>query len=202
MKLTGIFVIISAAAGAALSSGCAGKDVVRLESDVEIDLSGRWNDTDSKLVAGQLISEMLDSRWHRQFKSSAGRSPVVIVGRVVNKTMEHIPVQPFVKDLERAMINSGLIEIVAAADERKEVRSERKEMQKWASLNSRKDLMQEKAADFMLKGVLNSIVDEEGGERVVFYQADLSLINTENNSIIWTGQKQIKKYIKRTRFRL
>ncbi len=181
--------------------GCAGKDIARLDSNVNIDLSGRWNDTDSRLVAEKLISEMIDSNWHRQFKTRRGRAPAVIVGRVENKTMEHIPVEPFTKDLEKAMVNSGLIEVIASFEERQEVRTERKDMQNWASVNTRKKLISETAADYMLKGVLNTIIDEEGGEKVVFYQADMNLINTENNSIIWTGQKKIKKYIKRSKFK-
>ena len=59
----------------------------------------------------------------------------------------------------------------------------------------------ETGADYMLKGVLNSIIDEEKGEKIVYYQADLNLINLENNSIIWAGQKKIKKYIKKPLFK-
>jgi uncharacterized protein (TIGR02722 family) len=185
-----------------LLSGCAGKDIARLESEMEIDLSGRWNDTDSKLIAQKLINDMLDSSWHKKFKNKNNRPPVVIAGKMHNKTMEHISVETFIKDIERAMINSGQIEIVASAKEREEVRGEREDMQRWASVNTRKKVISETAADYMLKGVLNTIVDEEGGRRVVFYQADMNLINLENNSIIWAGQKKIKKYIKRTRFKL
>ncbi|MBN2407138.1 MAG: penicillin-binding protein activator LpoB [Elusimicrobia bacterium] len=182
-------------------SGCAGKKISRLDSGVVIDLSGRWNDTDSQQVADALIEQCLSSGWYSRFAQSSSRQPVVIVGHVANKTMEHIKVQTFTKDLERAMINSGSIQVVASSEERGEVRGERDEMQKWASLETVKDFGKETGADFMLKGVLNSIVDEEGGKKVVYYQADLNLINLESNGIIWAGQKKIKKYIKKPLFK-
>ncbi|MGM0441878.1 MAG: penicillin-binding protein activator LpoB [Elusimicrobiota bacterium] len=183
-----------------LTAGCGGKKVDRIDTDVTIDLSGRWNDKDSQLVARALIEQNLSSGWAEKFKDRSGRKPVVIVGTIHNKTYEHINTQTFVKDLEQAMLNSGKVELVASADQREEVRSEREDMQEWASINTKKDIGQESGADFMLKGVLNSILDEEKGEKVVYYQADLNLINIENNNIIWSGQKKIRKYIKKPLF--
>lgn len=181
-------------------SGCAAK-VVRMQPDTVIDLSGRWNDTDSRLVAETLIEQCISNPWYKKFKNETAKNPVIIVGTVHNKTMEHINVQTFIKDLEKAMLNSGNIEIVASKTERTEVRDERTQMQKWASLKSRKEFGKETGADFMLKGVLNSIIDEEGGKKVIYYQADINLINLENNNIIWAGQKKLKKYIKRPLFK-
>ena len=183
------------------SGGCATR-VARLDVGEVVDLSGRWNDTDSALVAEALIEQCLEKSWYKRFAKKESRTPVVIVGSVHNKTLEHINVQTFVKDLERAMLNSGAIELVASSSERTEVRNERKEMQRWTSLSTRKKLYSETASDFMLKGVLNAIVDEEKGKKVVFYQADLNLINTHNNSIIWAGQKKLKKFIKKPLFKL
>ena len=51
----------------------------------------------------------------------------------------------------------------------------------------------------MLSGVLNSVVDQAGSKAVVFYQTNLKLINIETNQIVWNGQKQIKKYVKRSK---
>ena len=51
----------------------------------------------------------------------------------------------------------------------------------------------------MLKGVLNSILDEAGGVKVIFYQVDLELFDMENNRKVWAGQKKIKKQIERKR---
>jgi PBP1b-binding outer membrane lipoprotein LpoB len=54
----------------------------------------------------------------------------------------------------------------------------------------------EVGADYMLQGVINSIVDEYKREKVVEYQIDLQLTNMETNEVVWIGDKKIKKYIK------
>ncbi len=180
--------------------GCGSKTVKRLESDVKIDLSGRWNEEDSSLVSEKIIDEVLSSAWYRNFRDKYSRKPVVIVGRVQNRTMEHINVNTFIKDIERAMLNSGEIEIVASAEQRREIRDERQDMQRWASVETIKKPGKETGADFMLNGILSSIVDEEGGRRVVYYQADMNLVNIETNRVIWAGQKRIRKFIRRPLF--
>ena len=47
----------------------------------------------------------------------------------------------------------------------------------------------------MLTGSLNSIVDQEGSDAVVFYQIDLQLVDIQSHKTIWIGDKKIKKYL-------
>ena len=183
-----------------VTAGCSARDIRRLEPSESVDLSGRWNDTDSRLVSEAMIEQVFSARWHREHVERRGRKPAVIVGRVRNLTLEHINPQTFVKDLERALINSGEVVVVAAPEERREVRSEREDMQRWASLGTVKETGAETGADYMLKGVLSSILDEEGGRRVVYYQADLNLVDLKDNTIVWAGQKRIRKFIRRPLF--
>lgn len=175
--------------------GCV-KKVERIDVEKVIDLSGRWNDTDSRLVSEEMISDCLSRVWINEHQAEKGEKPTVIVGTVVNKTDEHIISEIFTKDLERAFINSGRVNVVASRQERKEVREEREEMQEWASEETVKEFKKEEAADFMLKGVVNSILDKEGKRSVIFYQVNLELIDTETNQKVWIGDKKIKKYIK------
>jgi hypothetical protein len=60
----------------------------------------------------------------------------------------------------------------------------------------------EQGADYMLQGEIQSIEDQEGRRRVVFYQIDLTLVDLENNTRVWIGQHEIKKYIEDPRLRL
>ena len=48
----------------------------------------------------------------------------------------------------------------------------------------------------MLTGTINTIVDQEGNKKVVFYQVNLELSNIETTEKVWLGDKKIKKYIK------
>jgi hypothetical protein len=181
--------------------GCATKKVSRIDPSAVTDLSGRWNDTDSRLVANELIQQSLSATWARRYADAhGGRAPAVIVGDFRNRTLEHIPVGTFVRDLERAFINSGAVQVVASSDERQGIRTEREDQQEHARAESRARVGQELGAKYMLQGELEAIEDQEGREKIVFYQIDATLVDLESNQKVWVGQHKIKKYIERKRF--
>jgi penicillin-binding protein activator len=182
---------------------CATKSVTRINPADVTDLSGRWNDTDSRLVANQLIEQSLGAEWVKGFRNAhGGESPAVIVGDFANRTTEHIPVGTFVKDLENAFVRSGSVRVVASADERAELRGEKADQQQNARADTRAQLGMEQGARYMLKGELQSIGDAEGRERIMYYQVDATLIDLETNTKVWVGQHKIKKYIERKAFGL
>lgn len=182
-------------------SGCANRRVERIDPNSVTDLSGRWNDADSRLVANELIAQSLGGRWATDYAAAnAGRSPTIIVGEFRNRTMEHIPIGTFVRDLERAFITSGTVQVVASREERAEIRDERTDQQTNASAETRARMAREQGARYMLQGDVQAIEDSERGERVVFYQIDATLIDLETNAKTWVGQHKIKKYIQRRRF--
>lgn len=189
-----------------VSGGCA-KQVTRVSPDQQIDLSGRWNDVDSRQAAEAIITETFQPRsgesWALQFaQAHAGRRPTLIVGTVRNRSMEHIPVNAFVRDLERAYLGSGQVQVVASAEERDEVRAERDDQQQNAAADTRARMGRERGANYMLQGDIESVEDREGGRRVVLYQIDMTLVNLETNAKEWTGQHKIKKFVEQPRFRL
>ncbi len=179
-------------------SGCGtSKSVTRISADTQTDLSGRWNDTDSKLVAGSMISDVISRPWRDDFIAETGNKPRLIVGTVrLKDATEHIKTNGFVKDMERELINSGKIKFVASSEEREEVRSERLDQQSHASEETSKRLANEKAADFMLKGSITMYVDAVDNQQVKFYQVDLELVDLESNEKVWMGSKKIKKFVK------
>ena len=176
-----------------------GTKVERMDTHEIKDVSGRWNDTDSQMVAQEMINDCLNSGWYNKATLRLGKEPTVIVGTVTNDSMEHINTNAFVEEMQRALINSGKVAFVASKDERGEVRQERLEQDEFASEETRKAFGREVGADYMLSGVLNSIVDSQSKEAVVFYQVNMKLIDIETNQIVWNGQKQIKKYVKRSK---
>jgi len=180
-------------------SGCASTKVTRTSSDEVIDLSGRWNDTDSRLTAEEIVSDVLSRPWLDDFLASAGQKPVVIVGTVRNKSSEHIEVLTFIKDIEKELINSGRVRFVANKEERQEVREEREDQQSNATEETAKALAAETGADFMLQGVITSITDAVDGTRVIKYQVSMELIHLENNEKVWIGSNEVKKVIKQSK---
>ena len=185
--------------------GCSSAPEVRRTDVAEtIDLSGKWNDSDSRLVAEEMILDCLARPWLDSFKSAHGsKNPTVIVGTVLNRSHEHINTQVFVKNLERELINSGQVDFVASKDERRELREEKTDMQMgFTNSDTTKSLSLEAGADYMLRGSVNSIKDQIEGQYVILYQVNLELIHLESNKKAWIGEKQIKKYVKRSKYKL
>lgn len=182
-------------------TGCGTTKVDRVAVDETIDLSGRWNDSDSRMVAGQMIQEVFSHPWAADFTAVKGRKPVVIVGTVRNLSSEHLETGVFIKDIERELVNSGKVRFVAAASERGELRQERLEQQQFATETTAKRLAAETGADYMLNGSIKTQMDVEQNKQVKFYQVDLELVNIESNEKIWIGTKKIKKVVRRPRLK-
>jgi hypothetical protein len=181
-------------------SGCAAqKTVERIDPELVTDLSGRWNDTDSRLVSEEMIVDCLNHPWISRHMTGGKGRPSIIVGSMRNRSTEHIAVKTFVNDIERAFINSGQVKVVASAVEREELRAEKDDQRVFADPDTIKQMGKELGADYMMTGEINTIQDQEGGEKVTFYQTDLTLTDIETNEKIWLGQKKIKKYISRSR---
>ncbi len=184
-----------------LLAGC-NPTITRVSSDSVTDLSGKWNDTDSRLVAQEMIQDVLSRGWLSKFNRSAGKAPTVIVGTVRNLSHEHINTRTFIADMERELINSGEVEFVASAKDREEIRSEVRDQDLNSTEETRKSMGQEVGADFMLQGSINTIIDAVSGEQARFYQIDLTLIQLGTNRKVWVGQKKIKKTVEKGGFRL
>ena len=197
------FIVCAVAVSTLVLSGCsASKQVTRVDAGTTIDLSGRWNDTDSRMVADDIIQDCLTHPWINAHGMDTGAKPVVIVGGIRNKSMEHIPVATFITDIERAFINSGKVRTVSGASDRGEIREERADQGEFAAIESIKRMGRELGADYMMTGEINTIEDREGGDQVIFYQTDLTLTNIETNEKVWIGNKKIKKFVGRDKFKM
>jgi penicillin-binding protein activator len=194
-------VAVLATAWIAFGLTACSPSVTRMDSTEVKDLSGAWNDTDSRLVSEEMVQDALSRPWLPTYTNSKKKPPVVIVGEVRNLSHEHINVNTFVADLERALINSGRVEFVASSTERGEVREERSDQDTHAREDTRKPMGKEIGADFMLKGTINTIIDVSGSTQVRYYQVDLTLISLADNRKVWVGQKKIKKLVERSQLR-
>ena len=183
-------------------NGCGKSvEVARVDSGKEIALTDKWNDEDSRLVAEEMINDMLGQPWISQFKQRfPDKEPLVTVQRVRNKSHEHIAVDTFVNDIKRAVIRSGKAGFIATREERQDTRAELADQDMNASAETRMERGEEDGANFALSGTINSIVDQLDGQRVTFYQIDLKLINLQTAREVWNGTKKIKKFSERKSF--
>ena len=183
-------------------NGCGKSvEVARVDSGKEIALTDKWNDEDSRLVAEEMINDMLSYPWISQFNQRfPGKEPLVTVQRVRNKSHEHIAVDTFVNDIKRAVIRSGKAGFIATLEERQDTRAELADQDMNASADTRMEMGEEDGANFALSGTINSIVDQLDNQRVTYYQVDLKLINLQTAREVWNGSKKIKKFMERKSF--
>ncbi|MDR0642679.1 MAG: penicillin-binding protein activator LpoB, partial [Treponema sp.] len=182
-----------AALYAALLFGCASTGANRVDANTQIDLTGRWNDSDIRIVCDALVTECLNStgvdRTISQFTAShRGELPTVIVGRFANNSSEHIDTSIISKMMETAIINSGKLEFVAGGDIREGIRNERDDQAFNANEATAAAIGNETGAAFILTGSVKSSVERSGNTTVRAYFVDAQLTNIETNRIIWQGQ--------------
>jgi uncharacterized protein (TIGR02722 family) len=179
-----------------LASSCS-HQVTRIDPAEQVDISGRWNNTDSRLVAEDMTHTILGAHWIADHLSSkSGQRPVVIVGFVSNQSHEHIDAETFMKDVENSFVSTQKVRLVQGGRKREELRAEKADQQTNASVSTMKKFGLEQGADYILQGSINSIVDSHKRKKVVYYQANLELTNIETNEVVWIGEKKIAKYIK------
>ncbi len=181
-------------------AGCGGTTVTRTDPGTVTDLSGHWNDTDSRIVADSMVDQCLADPWlNVTYRGEPDRGvspkPVIVVGGIRNQSLEHINTDVFMSDIERALLNSGRVLIAAGGAERGEVREERREQSIFASPETAAQFGREVGADFVMVGTVNSVEDQEGDVRAVYYQVNLELISVETALKVWMGSTEIKKII-------
>ena len=191
-----------------LLSACSSTPRVdRVDAGSVIDLSGRWNDADVRMVSNSLISDCLDSPRVSQFiqqysSQNNGRLPACLVGNFRNESSEHIDTAIISSAMEIAIVNSGKMDFVAGGDTRMEIREERQDQQIHASEETASALGRETGAVLLLTGTVRSIVDRAGNTTVRSYFVSAELTNIETNARMWMGENnEIKKVIRQSSFR-
>ncbi|RYZ22261.1 MAG: penicillin-binding protein activator LpoB [Chitinophagaceae bacterium] len=173
------------------------RQVSRVSPSEQIDISGRWNNTDSRLVSEEMTSTVLGADWlPNHLQSKNGQKPVVIVGLVDNKSHEHIDAETFIKDVEQNFIKTQKVRLVQAGKKREELRAERADQQTNSSASTMKKFGLEVGADYILQGSINSIVDAHKKKKEVYYQVNLELTDIQTNEVVWIGDKKIAKLVK------
>lgn len=185
-----------------LVSGCAPSTVVsRVQDQRDIDISGYWNDTDSRLVTEELTHDAIERPWLAAYEQRLRRPPVVIFAGIENRTAEHITQQSFLNSIQRELLNSGRVTFVVDAQEREKLRSERASQTGNATVGTASPVGQEVGADLLMSGDISYIEDAARRTELRVYQVDMRLIDLRDNRIVWAGQKIIRKVIGRARVR-
>ena len=65
-------VVVVVTLAAVLLAGCGGTKVENVDPTTEGYISGRWNDSDARAVADQLIPQCLEGAWLPEFRGQQG----------------------------------------------------------------------------------------------------------------------------------
>ena len=197
MRTRLLFVTITTVA--LMSAACGppppARTVTRINPNATVDLSGKWNDSDSNQVAQAMMRDCTARPWAQKYKAAKGKDPVIRLYPIKNRSDEHINTKFFTKQVEQELLNSGIAQVVASREEAWDNRSERADQAHHASDTTVKSQGQETGSDFIMNGWIVSETDAVQGQKVKAYIVTMELTNSRTNLKVWMKVHRIKKVI-------
>lgn len=179
-----------------LGTGCGPKAFVKGEyedPETENNMNDLWSETDMQKVVHDLVAGMTA---HPAI-ANAKKPPVVMVTKLQNKTDEHIDTQN-VMDMVRVELSRGGKTQFVDKEAREDVADEYNYQNSgMVSGETKKGPGGQVGADYIVNGRLDSIVQEVGKNKSVYYKVTLNLTNLKTNIVEWTDYKQIRKTFKK-----
>lgn len=162
-------------------------------------LNDGWSESDMQVA----VRDLVGSATGHPAIASAKKVPVVMVTKLQNKTSEHIDTQSVMDMVTAELMRGGRVSFVDKAA--REDIAEEYEYQGGTGMvdrTSAKGKGGQIGADFIINGRLDSIVQEVGKDKTVYYKITLNLTNLKTGLIVWTDYKQIRKRFKKKRIGL
>lgn len=185
-----------------LSSACSNRVVRHDErSEASRELSGKWNDTDSRLVAETMIPDITKHYWLNQFILEHNRKPVVQVGSTVTDTYgELIDTNIFELEVRNALVAHQNIRVRSSLGSSFHTRDTLRDQDLYANKESKKDMFNEIGSDFILTGSIHMHVDRHKRKQDKTYAIDMELRHSESQELVWSKRKLINKQVDRPFF--
>lgn len=189
-------ILFACAAGGILIAGCGPQAYVKGQYDdvnKENLLNDSWSETDMQQAVKDLVASMLK----HPALADAKTPPVMLVTNLQNKTSEHIDTQSVMDMVRVELMQSGRVTFID-----KEARQDISEEYNYqnsgvVSSETKKGPGGQVGADFIVNGRLDSIVQEAGKDKTVYYKLTLNLTNLKTSVITWSDHKQMRKYFKK-----
>ncbi len=175
-------------------AGCASDRTRRTDSNEDINLVRRFNDSDMKMIARGMTADALTRPWLEQAIAKLGRKPIIAVGEIRNGTDQVIATQFMTTKFEEELINSGRVDVIAERNIRETLRLERSDTE-FTDPAFIKKMKAEMAVDFILSGniVMDREMSKSGGNDFVAYQVDMQLLDIETLRKVWLKTENVKK---------
>lgn len=158
-------------------------------------LDDKFNENDMQLISRALVESLKE----HASKSFSGKKPTVMVGRVRNRTSEHIDVKSLTDKIRVELIQSGAFQF-SDKEARDEIAEEYDYHQGgMVDQKTAKGPGKQVGTDYLITGDIASNVQEVGNDKIVFYKVTLNLNNLETNIIEWSADREVRKrYRKRS----
>jgi uncharacterized protein (TIGR02722 family) len=180
-------------------SACGPREFVKGDYSKNVDdtnlLTDKWSESDMQNAVRDLVASAVQ---HPAI-ASAARPPIVMVTRLQNKTDEHIDTQSITDMMTVDLMKTGKVTFVdkAARDDM----SEEYDYQNSGNVSreTQKSKGGQVGADFIMNGRLDSIVQEAGRDKTVYYKLTMNLTNLKTGLIVWTDHKELRKQFRKQR---
>lgn len=177
-----------------ITTGCAGpraftKGTYEDPKTIAL-LDDRFNENDMQLIAKKVVDSILKAPLNRP-------EPAIMLGKMRNRTTEHIDMVALSDKIKTALIQSGKVRFVDVTN-RKDIATEYEYQQSgYVDPAQAKAPGKQTGSDLILTGTLSANVQEVGKDKLIYYKATFQLTDLVSSEIIWTDEKEIRKAYKK-----
>lgn len=179
--------------------GCGPRAFVKGEYDEKVEdtnlLNDQWSESDMQNAVKTLVKSSIE---HPAI-AAAKTPPIVMVTRLQNKTAEHIDTQSITDMITVELMKTGKTQFVDAAAREDMAKEYEYQDSGTVSRETKKGKGKQIGADLIMNGRIDSIVQEVGKDKTIYYKVTLNMTNLSTGLIVWTDQKQIRKVFRKKR---
>ncbi|MFM2476806.1 penicillin-binding protein activator LpoB [Celerinatantimonas sp. MCCC 1A17872] len=192
--------LVTSAVIAALGlTGCAEKVSYGDAQAVET-VNVNFGSTDLQKIANNMTDSLLASGFTQKL-SAQGKTPVIYVEGIKNKTSEHIDTESITNSISTKLLQSGKFQFVDMT----RVNAVRKQLnyQNQSGMVDPDKAVRfghQVGAQYMLYGNLSSIVKSNSSTKDVYYKMTMRLMDLKTGLLVWADETQIRKDAKRSLF--
>ncbi len=185
--------------GLGLGTGCTSTKVGYADPLKAEPLTTQWEAGDLHQIAETMIDSLLTTP--TVVEATTQRTPVLSVGKVKNKTMQHIDTESLTDTIRTRLLRSRRFQFVDRTTD-DQVAEEFRVQQESGLVDPQKAVPvgQQYGAEYLLTANLSEIANTDGRTQDVYYKFTMNLRNLRTGLIEWAEEKELRKMSTRRRF--
>lgn len=150
-----------------------------------------WNTFDSEVIADSLVSIILKSKELEEFLKK--KKPKIVVGKIENSSNEVIDTNLLEKNIERSLINSGIVTFISSKKKREVTRYNRKQRSDFSSKKEFGKYLKPLKSDIFIDGKLKLTIDSTNSYFPKEYKLLVQIFDSKRFLLITTESVHIIK---------